>query len=191
MYLSQPPFWKCNHHLQRQLSVKVIAECVQRRVTSGNKNLANEDPQSNDDLGKCGQSAARCSGPAVTIGRRSIATFSSSVSRLWLHFKSSEQSLQGSYWVGFNNCLVWGWFAPKWAWKSTLWCFSNVFNNGLTKCSFFRCAWFSQQDVGHCWDEPSSVALPGNDFLHLIKHCARLIIKHNSCSCSRWLLADS
>ena len=77
--LSDVPFWKCNHHL---LSVKVIAECVQRRVTSGNKNLANEDPQSNDDLGKCGQSAARCSGPAVTIGRRSIATFSSSVSRV-------------------------------------------------------------------------------------------------------------
>ena len=80
--LSDVPFWKCNHHLQRQLSVKVIAECVQRRVTAGNKNLANEDPQSNDDLGKCGQSAARCSGPAVTIGRRSITTFSSSVSRV-------------------------------------------------------------------------------------------------------------
>ena len=103
----------------------------------------------------------------------------------------SEQSLQGSHWVGFNNCLVWGWLAPKWAWKSSLWCFSNVFDYGLTKCSFFRCAWFSQQDVGHCGDEPSSVALPGNDFLHLIKHCARMIIKHNSCSCSCWLLADS
>ena len=39
-------FCKCDYHHHCQLLAKVIAECVQRRVTAGKKNPANEDPQS-------------------------------------------------------------------------------------------------------------------------------------------------
>ena len=51
---------------------------------------------SNDDLWKSGQSAARCSGPAVTKGRRSMPNL----------FSAQLLFSPKSNWVGVNNCLL-------------------------------------------------------------------------------------